>query len=299
MPFSLLPAATGTRPSGSASPTSRPRTCSPTDFPPLGASQLRGPRPPGRAWPLSEDGGGQRAEKYKSFQRDTRYRMGCDMTDDMRRLMIVRTAFSNPNQLSDSRELDEQKREITLRWPEQTRRAIVAVRTEHINSIKRDSLNFHSLTVVREADKEKVLMAAQAADAAMKGIDHSLSAKVYFIPLYVEQDASGDVYRAVVDAIRGRMFFELSQRLRSLAKLDTVPTRSRNALLKLCDRLRAWNVLDDPDVAATLESVKLQLTNGVIKPVLDDIEKSLAELKEKGAIPETDSDPPASTTEAA
>ena len=100
------------------------------------------------------------------------------MTDDMRRLMIVRTAFSNPNQLSDSRELDEQKREITLRWPEQTRRAIVAVRTEHINSIKRDSLNFHSLTVVREADKEKVLMAAQAADAAMKGIANARRAGI-------------------------------------------------------------------------------------------------------------------------
>jgi hypothetical protein len=86
-------------------------------------------------------------------------------------------------------------------------------------------------------------------------------------------------------------------RLKELAKLEEIPKQSRTALIKLCDRLHKWNVVDDPNVAKTLAEVKMQFENDVFKPVLNDLQKEIDSLKERGAFIEFDEEPqPAPTT---
>ncbi len=210
---------------------------------------------------------------------------------EMRRLYIVRTAFSNENQRESTEAIDSMTEKVTFRWPPETRKAIQAVRGAYRHKITAPCLNFYGLSIVKEADKEGVFQLAEKADQEMKKISPDLRADVRLIPLYVEKEAQGEVYQAVLAAIQGRIYSELLGRLRELAKLEEVPKVSRTALLKLCDRLKVWNVIDDPSVGRTLEEIKLQISNDIFKPVMVDLEKELADLKSRGAYLEFDETP--------
>jgi len=211
---------------------------------------------------------------------------------DMRRLYIVRTAFSSENQRVSTEVIDDQTEKITLRWTPEVRKAIGAVRNKYRHQILAPCLNFYGLFVVRDKDRESVSQLAEKADAEMRKISPELSAKVTFLSLYVEKEAQGEVYQQVLGAIQGRIYTELLGRLRELAKLPEVPKQSRTALLKLCDKLLVWNVLDDPDIVKTLEDIKLQISNDIFKPVMVDLEKELADLKSRGAYLEFEDEQP-------
>ena len=205
------------------------------------------------------------------------------MTDDMRRLSIVRLNFSSANQILDSRDVDDQTRQVTLKWSPDVRKKITTIRNKHVHLIKKPALNFYGLNVIRDTDRAEVTGAAEAADAEMKTLDASLGASVIFIPLYVEAEAKGQVYQQVLGAIQGRIYSELLSRLTELAGLEEVPKRSRTALIGLVDRLKRWNVLDDPSIEQTLNEMKLSFQNDVIKPVMQDVQKELDALKSRGA----------------
>jgi len=121
------------------------------------------------------------------------------------------------------------------------------------------------------------------ADGELKKVASDLSAVVQFIPLYLEAGAKGEVYQQVLQSIQGRIYTEMFERLREIAKLDDVPKRSRTALLRLCDRMHDWNVLEDPDVRKTIDDMKLQIRNDVFKPVLEDLKKNIDDLRSRGA----------------
>jgi len=211
---------------------------------------------------------------------------------EMRRLYIVRTAFSSENQRTSTETIDDQTEKVTLRWPPVTRKAIGSVRNAYRHRILAPCLNFYGLSIVRDTDRESVFQLAEKADQEMKAISPELSATVRLIPLYVEQEAQGEVYQQVLAAIQGRIYTELLERLRSLARLEEVPKVSRTALIKLCDRLKVWNVVDDPNIEKTLEDIKLQIANDIFRPVMLDLERDLADLKSRGAYLEFDDAPP-------
>lgn len=212
---------------------------------------------------------------------------------EMRRLYIVRTGFTSENQRASTEELDGMTEKVTFRWPPATRKAISTVRNAYRHRILAPCLNFYGLSIIRDRDREAVFQLAEKADQEMKLINTECSANVRLIPLYVEQEAQGEVYQQVLAAIQGRVYSELLGRLRELAKLDEVPKVSRTALLKLCDRLKVWNVVDDPNIEKTLEDIKLQISNDIFRPVMMDLERDLADLKSRGAYLEFDDALPA------
>ena len=210
---------------------------------------------------------------------------------DMRRLFIVRTSFSSPNQREKTEQVDAQTEKITLKWTPEVRKAIVEVRNQHLGLIKKPALNFYGLLVIRERDKEEIIRIAEDANQAMRVVNQELRAIVQFIPLYLDDQVKGEVYQQVLGAIQSRIYSELFGRLSQIANLDEVPKRSRNALIKLVDRLQRWNVVDDPDVDKTLNEVKLSFETEVFKPVLNDLKEQLLALKARGAFLEFEDEP--------
>lgn len=213
-------------------------------------------------------------------------------TLEMRRLYIVRTGFTSENQRASTEEIDGMTEKVTFRWAPEMRKAIATVRNAYRHRILAPCLNFYGLSIIKDTDREAVFQLAEKADQEMKKINPECSATVRLLPLYVEKEAQGEVYQEVLAAIQGRIYTELLGRLRELAKLDEVPKVSRTALLKLCDRLKVWNVVDDPNIVKTLEDIKLQIANDIFKPVMVDLEKELADLKSRGAYLEFDDAPP-------
>lgn len=212
---------------------------------------------------------------------------------EMRRLYIVRTLFSSENQRASTEDIDDMSEKVTFRWPPEIRKAIGKVRNTYRHQITAPCLSFYGLFVIKDKDREAVSQLAEKADQEMKKINIELSARVTFLPLYVEESTMGEVYQSVLGAIMGRIYTELLGRLRELAKLPEVPKQSRTALLKLCDKLAVWNVLGDSNVAETLANIKLQIQNDVFAPVMADLERDLADLKSRGAYLEfEDSVPP-------
>ena len=218
------------------------------------------------------------------------------MEADMRRLLIMRTNFSSSNQRTETKRIDDMRQEMTFRWTKEVRAKIGEVRNKFMNKLRKPALNFYGLLVIRERDRDGLSKVAEEANTEMQKVDSELGAHVTFIPLYLEQEAKGEVYQQVLGSIQARIYGELFMRLKELAKLQEIPKQSRTALIKLCDRLHTWNVVDDPNVAKTLADVKLQFENDVFKPVLEDLKKEIDSLKERGAFIEFDDTPQAAPT---
>lgn len=208
----------------------------------------------------------------------------------------MRTNFSSSNQRTETRKIDDMREEMTFRWTKEVRSKIGEVRNKFMNKLRKPALNFYGLLVIRERDREELTKVAEEANTEMQKVDSELGAHVTFIPLYLEQEAKGEVYQQVLGSIQARIYGELFMRLKELAKLQEIPKQSRTALIKLCDRLHTWNVVDDPNVAKTLADVKLQFENDVFKPVLEDLKKEIDSLKERGAFIEFDEPQAAPTT---
>jgi hypothetical protein len=207
----------------------------------------------------------------------------------LRRLYIVQTAFSCPDKRASVEILDDTRREITLSFDSATREKITGVRNKYLNAIRKTCLPFYSLLVVRESDRAEVERLANEAHNEMQAIDGQLHAHVHTISLYLDQKEKGEVYGQVLDAIMARIYGGLFERLKELAKLEEIPNRSKLAILKLCDKMAKWNVVDDPDVAETLANIRLQVDAGILKPAMEDLKKELKALKSRGAYLEFDS----------
>lgn len=211
---------------------------------------------------------------------------------DMRRLFIVRTGFSSPLQREKTERIDDLNERITLKWPSETRRAIGEVRNKYLNLLKKPALNFYGLLVIRERDQAEISKIVEEAHHAMQAIKPELSAEARFIPLYLDDQVKGEVYQQVLGAIQSRIYSELFYRLKDLANLEEIPKRSRTALIKLVDRLRRWNVVDDPAVEQSLSEIKTSFETDVFKPVLKDLQEQLMALKARGAFLEFEDEAP-------
>jgi hypothetical protein len=210
---------------------------------------------------------------------------------EVRRLYIVRTSFSSPNQRDGTKKIDDQTEEVHLRFTKETRETITRTRGKYLTQMRNLSLNFYGLMVIRESDKEAVSAIADEAHKEMTTILPELTAHIALIPLYLDDKEKGEVYGQVLAAIQGRIYSELLERLVDLAKLESVPKRSRNAVLKLVEKLRTWNVVDDPKVTETLDDIKRNIENDIFKPVVEDLQKEMTALKERGAYLEFDDEP--------
>ena len=207
---------------------------------------------------------------------------------EMRRLYIIRTAFTSANKRRSTNVIDDRTTEITFEWTPEIRKKLTEVKNHYRYKLQKDALNFFGLFIIREADKEEWYKLMSDADSKMKEIEPTAHANIRLISLYVEGDVNGEVYQQMLVAIQGRIYMELLNRLNELMRLPEIPGRSRTALLRLCDRMHLWNVIDDPNVHETIEEYRLQFRNNAFTPVLEDVKKNMADLQSRGAFLEFD-----------
>lgn len=208
------------------------------------------------------------------------------MMTNLREVYIARFEMSSPNQTAENREIDDMHKEITLQFPKEIRDRIASVRNKYRALILKECVHFHGLQVVGAENRQKVSGYVEQADADLRAIDPQLHAQIVLIPVSVDAEGKGALYTAIQDAIKGQVYSVLLDRLKELAKKDNVPMRSRNALLDLCDRMKAWNVLGDPNIEETITSYQRLFKEGILKPVAEEVEKVVAAMETAAAFVE-------------
>jgi len=211
---------------------------------------------------------------------------------DIQKLEIVKTDFSSGGARSATKRIDGNNEQITFKWGETMRKSISQVRGRHQSKIRDMCLSFYGIMVCRESAKEDIMKIVKEANADMKKLDLSLGAGIKFIPLLLDDSEKGEVYNKVLGAIQARIYTDLLDRLIDVARDGKVPKRSRTALVKLCERLKTWNIVNDPNVAKSLDEMKLQIENDIIEPVIADLQKEIEALKGRGAFLEFEDDAP-------
>jgi hypothetical protein len=202
---------------------------------------------------------------------------------NLKTVYIVRPEMSSPFKIEDRAEIDDMTVETKWHWTKDQRQAISKVRGRFRARVAKLTLPFHGLQIARKDDIDAIEKLIGEARGELQVIDPSLDANVAFIALAADQQAQGEVYQAMLNAIRGHVFKVLNERLVELAKLDNVPEQSRLALIRLCEAMKKWNVLDDPSVNETIENFRLQFENNVIKPVAVDMIERIKSLNSAGA----------------
>jgi hypothetical protein len=191
----------------------------------------------------------------------------------LREVYIARFEMSSPNQTAERHYVDDMHESLTLEFAKEVRDKISSVRNKYRGLILKGCLHFHGLQVVRRDAVDEVQKFVDQADIELKAIDPRLGANLLLIPLSVDAAARGELYEAVVSAIRGQVYTVLLDRLKGLAAKDDVPMRSRTALLDLCDRMKSWNVVGDPDIEKSIANYRRLFQEGILKPVAEEIQK--------------------------
>jgi hypothetical protein len=202
---------------------------------------------------------------------------------DARSIFLVLPLMSSPNKIADTERVDDTHRAVTLEWGQEMRDKITAVRKEYYPAVRAKCVCIYGLSFAKAADMTAIAEVMETADKELKLVHPSLGATVRFVPLSVDAAAKGEVYRQINDAIRGRIYTELFERLRNLPNKVKMNARSRTALVELCDKLKGWNIIDDPDINASLYRIKTAIANDIVAPVMEDLCKEIDDLKGRGA----------------
>jgi len=190
-------------------------------------------------------------------------------------------------QTTEREEVNGTQIHLTMKFDKPTRDKIAGVRNKFRARALKGIMNFVGLQVAREDQLSGIRVAIDEADVELKAIDPGLSARVAFVPISADAQARGEMFAMLSNSIHSFVLGELFQRLKELPIKDgKIPTRSRIAVLELADRLSAWNVFGDPDLAKFIAEAKFQLENNIVAPVVVDLEKQLESLKSEGAFVE-------------
>ncbi len=206
-----------------------------------------------------------------------------DEGTDARSIFLVLPLMSSPNKIADTEKIDDTHKRVTLEWGEEMRDLITSVRKLYYPAVRSKCVCIYGLSFAKAADMTDIMQTMEAADKELKAVHPSLGATVRFVPLSVDAAAKGEVYRQINDAIRGRIYTELFERLRALPNTVKMNSRSRTALVELCDKLKGWNIIDDPDINRTLAAIKTQIANDIVGPVMEDLGKEINDLRSRGA----------------
>ncbi len=206
--------------------------------------------------------------------------------ENLRTVNIVKVVMSTPSKMANHEDIDEMTVKNTYAYDKKKRDDIERVRSKYRTQYQKMCLPFHGMFVCKDDDRDPIMKIVVEARHGLQTIDPQLDANATFIPLVADEQAQGEVYRAVTNAIFGFIYKTLNDRLVELAKLEKVPEVSRLALIRLCEKMRAWNVLADPAVEQTIANFKTQFEAGVIAPVAADVAKQVAQAKAAGAFVE-------------
>lgn len=202
------------------------------------------------------------------------------------KIFVVNLEMSSPNQLDSSEKIDDKSRKLNFRFGEKKRKEIHRVNQYHKSKIYLHTLDFHGLKICKEEQLAAIKTQADQAHEEMVKTDPSLHAFLGYFSLDMTEISKGDVYGQVLSAIRYQIVTEILDRLNKLSEtqqLSQMSQRSREALLKMVDRLRAINILNDKEVETRLESIKQAIMTDSIAPMKAELVDEMMAIKRGGA----------------
>jgi len=203
---------------------------------------------------------------------------------EINNLYIVQTRLSSSNRILYSSEISDQVQEITFKFTKDVRRKISAIRGRFLSPIYHETADVYGLRICREGQRGKIIDNINVANRQFKGIDGSLSAEVVFIPLDLEAVWGGELYEQFRLAIKGQIYKEVMDRVKKIAtRPGALPTRSKNSLLKILDRMNLINVIDDQEITDQIKMIREMVEKELLFPLQEQLEKDMFALTNRGA----------------
>lgn len=202
-----------------------------------------------------------------------------------KQIYILKLKMSSAYFLTDSKEMDELKQELTYKFPKMTRLAISAVNTRYRKIQKENALDFYGLFYMcGEEQKDLFTEYATQADKDLQALDTSLHASAVFMPLDMEAIKRGEMYQQIIQAIYSRIFGSTVEKLENLAKSKKrsgLTERSVEALLKLVNSMRTLNVLADTNVTSKLNRISDLIQQNQIDELQKELQAEIHEMSKK------------------
>lgn len=199
------------------------------------------------------------------------------------RIYVVRTKMSSPNHIENTQEIDELNVQQTFKYAKKVRQEIGRVRGRHKTAIDERTLNFEGLPLCNDEAKEFIQERINLADEEYKEISPYLGANVTFIPLDMDAIHKGELYSRVLSAIWYRVYKDAIEQMSDVIEKrgDELPVRSKNALLKMCNRLRGMNIADDKNIDKLINEIQKSIEDEAIAPMVEYLDAELAAMTGK------------------
>ena len=209
-----------------------------------------------------------------------------EQEEALRRVFVVQTNYASPNRIDKSIEITDMKREIDYTYSKKVRNMISVIREQNMKQIREKTVDFppewdRPLHLCNEAQKDEIKNLTKTADKQFQVLSSSLHAQVVFLELNIHDVQRGELYGQVISAIRYKIMYEIIEKIGE--KVGQLPDRNKDAMMKLIERLKYVNVLNDPEVDFQLKSIREKILAEDIAAVKAELTKDLSFTKQRMA----------------
>jgi hypothetical protein len=177
-------------------------------------------------------------------------------------------------------DLDDFNRQMEYKHGKDIRNEIGALRQEINTVVNGTCMKFHKkIKFTNAAGKATLERECANVDRRMKQIDPSLHVTPLFFPQTITQLSDGNMF----DLMKKQLNEQINQKVLDRIELvienskrddgtyKPMTNKTRDALLKMIEGVKAINILDDPTVTARLETLKAQIQTASLIPMRDEL----------------------------
>lgn len=191
---------------------------------------------------------------------------------------VVQIILPSPNRTDGREKIDDQTDQVHYIFSEEKRKKISALRQRIREPIFQELLDFPSdgeskLWLCNEDKIEGIKQKIQGAETQFQILDTSLHARVIFLPINIYETEAGDLYGQIMNAIRYRVLSEVIGKLGE--KAGQLPEKSKEAMLKLIERMKSINIFNDPEVTKRLGEIREKVLNEDLEVVRKELTQEL------------------------
>jgi hypothetical protein len=198
---------------------------------------------------------------------------------------IVNFTMASANrQLKTEDHRDKNSKEIYFSYTEEQRKKIQNIRHKYrVPALANYTFDFpgdrfgQSIRLCKHEYVPLIEAMAREANTELQEIDRSLIAFVEFLPLDLEAAKKGTVYGSILNAIRERVLDSILKKISEVVDRgnEELKPATKEMLLKLVDKMRQINVLEDEEIDRRLTEIRDQIDREVLAPLKVNLEQEL------------------------
>lgn len=191
---------------------------------------------------------------------------------------IVQVILPSPNRTDGRIEIDDQTDQIHYIFKDEMRKKIAALRGRVKYPIYQNLLDFPpegetKLWMCNEDKVESIRQSVSEAEKEFQKLDTSLHTQIIFIPLNIYEIQGGELYGQIINAIRYRVLSEVIEKIED--KTGQLTEKSKEAVLKLIDRMKGINIFNDPDVTKRISEIREKIINNDLETIKNELTQEL------------------------